>query len=92
MEQVVLTSVNVNSLIENIAHRTAQIMQSLIKPQPETSEPDELLSRKEALKLLKVSASTLWHWEQDGKIQSHGIGGKKYYKRSEILNSLTVKK
>ena len=33
-----------------------------------------------------ASPSTLWHWEKAGKLQSYGIGGKRYYKREDIEN------
>lgn len=91
MEQIVLTSINVNSLIENIAHRTAQIIQ---KQQNETSHslPEGFLSRKQALEFLGVTSATLWRWEKDGKVISHGIGSKRYYKRTELEASIIQKK
>jgi hypothetical protein len=33
-----------------------------------------------------ASSSTLWHWEKAGKLQSYGIGGKRYYKREDVEN------
>jgi excisionase family DNA binding protein len=51
-------------------------------------DQDELLTRDEAAKLLKINISTLYNWTRKGKIPSYGIGYRVYYKRSEILNSL----
>lgn len=31
-----------------------------------------------------ASSSTLWNWEKMGKLNSYGIGGKRFYKRSEL--------
>ena len=56
----------------------------------ETNNPlnsDELLSRKEAAKLLKITLSTLWSWTNSGKLKSYGIANRVYYKRNEILTS-----
>ncbi len=51
--------------------------------------PDEkLLSRKEASDLLKISLPTLNNWTKENKLISYGIGGRVYYKKEELLDSL----
>lgn len=49
---------------------------------------DEYLTRKETAQLLKVDLSTIHNWTKEKKIESYGLGGRVYYKRSEIENSL----
>ena len=49
---------------------------------------DELLTREEACKFFKIDQSTLWSWTNKGKVKSYGIGNRRYYKRSELLQSL----
>ena len=49
---------------------------------------EELLSREEAAALLKVDLTTIWSWGKKGKIQAYGIAGRRYYKRSEIMQAL----
>jgi predicted DNA-binding transcriptional regulator AlpA len=50
---------------------------------------DEILTREEVCKILSIDPSTLWHWQNKGKIQAYGISGaRRYYKRSEIMNAL----
>lgn len=61
------------------------------KPVPQPEE-DELLSRTETLEYLKITGATLWRYEKQGKIQSIGIGGKRYFRKSEIEASLIKKK
>lgn len=56
-----------------------------------TEKPDELLTREEACKLLKINATTLWHWTKKGKIIAYGIGNRVYYKRAELMESLIKK-
>ncbi|MDB4127418.1 helix-turn-helix domain-containing protein [Flavobacteriaceae bacterium] len=49
---------------------------------------DELLTRKEACKLLQIDQSTLWHWTNKGKVKAYGIANRRYYKRSELNEAL----
>tara|TARA_B100000427_G_C15334715_1_gene518446 strand:+ start:120 stop:395 length:276 start_codon:yes stop_codon:yes gene_type:complete len=48
----------------------------------------ELLTRDEACKLLKIDSSTLWRWTNKGKIIAYGIGSRRFYKKEELLSSL----
>lgn len=50
---------------------------------------DDLMSREQVLELLQINASTLWHWQNKGKIQVYKFANKCYYKRSELMNCLT---
>lgn len=53
-------------------------------------EPEELLTRTEAAKFLKINLTTLWIWSKKGKLKSYGIGNRVYYKRSEIEQASTA--
>lgn len=55
----------------------------------QSNQDDELITRHEAAKILKVSLSTLLNWRKAGIITDYRIGNKVRYKKSEILNSLT---
>ena len=56
------------------------------------SENDDLLSREQVLELLQINASTLWHWQNKGRIKVYKFSNKCYYKRSELMNDLTLLK
>lgn len=56
----------------------------------ETKQDEELLSREEASKFLKIDISTLWSWTKKGKINVYGIGSRRYYKKSELIQSLIL--
>ncbi len=90
MHNLVLSPISTDSLIEQIAERTVELLKR--EPQQNVQLPEELLSRKQALDFLKITSATLWRWEKEGKIKSHGIGAKRYYKRSELEESLIEKK
>jgi hypothetical protein len=59
-----------------------------IKENFQPKEPDELMTRTETAEYFKVDMSTLWNWTKKGKLTAHGIGGRVYYKRSEIEMSV----
>ncbi|SHG57915.1 Helix-turn-helix domain-containing protein [Salegentibacter echinorum] len=50
---------------------------------------DNLLTREQTANLLQIHETTLWHWTNKGRVTAYSISGKRYYKRSEILESLT---
>ena len=49
---------------------------------------DDLLTREETCKFLSIDSSTLWAWTNKGKVNAYGIGNRRYYKRSELLECL----
>ena len=50
--------------------------------------PEEFLTRKATATLLNINLSTLYLWTKKGVLQSYGISGKVYYKRSEVESAL----
>ena len=58
-------------------------------PTPNTEPEEKILTRDEVCKLLNITKSTLWKRTKTGKIQSYGQGRRVYYKRSEVMESLT---
>ena len=52
----------------------------------ETNE--KLLNVKEVQKLLQISRTTVANWTNSDKLVAHSVGGKKYYKYSEIMASI----
>ena len=55
-----------------------------LKPVKQEPPPEEFLSRKEVLTLLKIDSSTLWNWEKTGYIKSFPFGGRKWYKLTDV--------
>ena len=46
---------------------------------------DEILTRKQVCKLLKISNSTLFNWNNNKILENHKIGHRVYYKKSDEL-------
>ena len=87
----------VNSiLLENLdAESLKELIKDGIKSQLEdfketlnTQNPDELLTREQTCTFLQINSTTLWHWSNKGKVKAYGIGNRRYYKKSELLESL----
>ena len=53
---------------------------------------EELMTREETCKFLKIDSSTLWAWTNNGKVKAYGIGARRYYKKTEIMECLTLLK
>jgi len=52
-------------------------------------KPEEILTREQTCALLDITKSTLWKRTRAGKIKSYGQGRRIYFKKSEVLASLT---
>ena len=77
-------------------HRREQMFESkhdkIYKEQLLKNFNEELLTREETCKFLKIDSSTLWHWTNRGKVRAYGMGARRYYKRSELLECLKLLK
>ena len=73
---------------EELEDLIGKSLKEVIKNNPLCPPDQELLTREEACKLLKVCLSTLWRWTNKGKITIYGIGYKRFYKKGELLESL----
>ena len=56
---------------------------------PPKNEDEILLSRLETAKLLKINLTSLWKHTKSGKLKSYGISNRVFYKKDEVLKSLT---
>ncbi|WP_312084465.1 hypothetical protein [Epilithonimonas hominis] len=62
-----------------LANITAKLDQ-VLGENSQTSDNSELLTKKEYLKIRKISDTTLWREEKRGQVTAVVIGSKKYYK------------
>jgi hypothetical protein len=84
-----LTVEQLQQLIGTSVKNGIQEFQNEIKTKDNS---EELLSRDETCKFLKIDSSTLWAWTNAGKVKAYGIGARRYYKRSQLMESLTLLK
>ncbi len=85
-------------LIQNVSsEQFTELMSNVFKTQLEdfkknlnTNDPDILFTRAEACEFLKIEQTTLYHWVKAGKVQCYGIANRRFFKKSDLLNSLTL--
>lgn len=74
-----------NNRLENIENLLHSLKTDTTRP----PEPEELLTREQTAKKLKVDLATLHRWSKTGKLKPVGIGHRVYYRLSEIMEALT---
>ena len=89
---VLLESLTVEQLQQLIGASVKIGIQELQKQLQEKDNSEELLTRDQTCQFLKIDSSTLWAWTNNGKVKAYGIGARRYYKRSELLECLTLLK
>ncbi|MNL53625.1 Helix-turn-helix domain protein [compost metagenome] len=70
-----------------------QFIQKLVREElekiiPVKSEEKEFYTREETAKLLNVSLTTLFHWNNQGVLKTKKLGKRVYYSKSDVLSQL----
>ncbi len=86
--QIILQGTTSQQLIEDLKNAFREVLEDS-KPQTNSSLDKQLMTREEVCDLLQINKSTLWKRTKTGKIQSYGLGRRIYFKRSEVMESLT---
>jgi len=89
---ILLQDLSVEELQELIGSTVKKNVAELQQELQSKKFTEELLSREETCKFLKIDSSTLWSWTNKGKVKAYGIGARRYYKRSELLECLILLK
>ena len=89
MEQIILQGTTPEALARLISESVKSQLEDFKKELVNHTEKENLLTREQVLELLQINSSTLWHYQNKGKIQVYKFANKCYYKRSELMNSLT---
>ncbi len=72
-----------NEIIKGVKNELEQLKKDF---QPK--QPSEYLTRNEVAEMLKIDLSSVHNWTKKGKLKAYGIGGRVYYKRDEVENSI----
>ena len=85
--QIMFVGVSPHELAELISKNVKQQIQNLVleSPKNEPKEESQLITRKEAADLLKVSLVTLHDWSKNGLLTHYKLGNRTYFNREEIL-------
>lgn len=89
MEQIILQGLTPNQLVDQVTTKVLEGVAILMKQSNDTKENSkEWLTSKEVQALLKISSTTIWHWENKRYIVAHQISGRKRYQKTEVLAAL----
>lgn len=89
---ILLETLSVEQLEQLIGTSVKNGILEIKKQLQDKDNSEELLTREETCQFLKIDSSTLWAWTNNGKVKAYGIGVRRYYKRSELLECLTLLK
>jgi excisionase family DNA binding protein len=87
MQQIQMVGISPQQLQDAISNDVKNQLEQL-KKNFKPKEPEEYLTRRETAELLKVDLSTIHNWVQKQRLKPYGIGGRVYFKRSEVEESL----
>jgi hypothetical protein len=86
---ILLQNLSVEQLQQLIGTSVRNGILELQKELQTKDNSEELMTREETCQFLKIDSSTLWAWTNNGKVKAYGIGARRYYKKSEIMECLT---
>jgi hypothetical protein len=86
---ILLQNLTVEQLQQLIGTSVRNGIIELQKELQSKDNSEELMTREETCQFLKIDSSTLWAWTNNGKVKAYGIGARRYYKKSEIMECLT---
>ncbi len=89
---ILLQTLTVEQLQQIIGTSVKNGILELQKELSSKKDEEQLLTREETCKFLRIDSSTLWAWTNKGKVLAHGIGARRYYKKSELLECLILLK
>ena len=87
-KEIYLKGILADELLDKIEERIKSAIR-ISQQNNSESNKEELLSRKETAKMIKVSLPTLNKWTRRGLIQSHRIGRRVLYKIEDIQTSIS---
>lgn len=89
-----IQDVDLTDLQETIANTVkAEVfaLREMLMNGKSNNNEDDLLTPDQVCELLGISKVTLWNYQNSGKLKAFGIGQKRYYKRSDVLNAIKLK-
>jgi len=89
---ILLQSINPEQLTELITNVFRAQLEDFKKELNTQTVNDELMSRDQVLEYLKINASTLYRWQNSKRINVYKFSGKCFYKRAELMESITLLK
>jgi excisionase family DNA binding protein len=81
---MILTPVPIADLMAQIRG----LVRDELQQQQRNDLAEKLMTPQETADLLRVSLVTIYSWVKDGRLTKHSMGGRTYFKYSELMASL----
>jgi excisionase family DNA binding protein len=90
-QNINLVHVTLEDMANTLREIVASELQKIKNLIPETpkDETDKVLTREEVCKLLGVSFTTLFNWNNEGILKNYKVGRRVYYKKSDVMAILS---
>ena len=92
MEGAIFTSLNIKELEELIKKCISEVISLNGKEQTNVIPIDDLLNIEDIQKIFNVSKVTVHKWKKKGLIPFYKMNRKVYFKKSEVISSMSHKK
>ena len=76
---------DMTSIMREVVATELQKVKELISITPKEDDSDKILTREEVCKLLKVSLTTLFNWNNDKTLVNYKVGRRVYYMKTDVL-------
>jgi excisionase family DNA binding protein len=80
--------ISVQIPIDEIVSQVVKGVTAQLQQEKEKDTAEKLLTAKETADLLRVSLVTLWDWEKKGRVNKYRMGGRTFFKYSEVMANL----
>ena len=87
MDTILFSGTNSQEFKNEILEGVKKYLQDLLSQQKE-KETSDYLTRHQVAEMLSIDISTVHNWTKKGKLIPYGMGGRIYYKRSEIEQAI----
>lgn len=94
MSSIQLIQVTPNELADLISENVKTSIQNLARGLSDLNKPhqNEIVSRKETAEMFQISLVTCHDWVKNGILTPYKIGGRTFFKRSELMQLLVNSK
>lgn len=92
MEQTLFTTLKVDDLIDIIKKSVSDVISSKKTEASIDPPPEDLMNIEDIQKIFNVSKVTVHKWKKKGLLPYYKMNRKVYFKKSEVIDSMSHKK
>lgn len=81
----------INYIVNLMAKKVYSQLKDEMASTPATKTESDLIYKQEAMDKYHFSASTAWHWQQQGRVKPYKIGRRVFYRESDIRRAMGIK-